>query len=117
MQLMTQELEARFKNVGSQENNPDPTVIARYFFPYGQQTWYATEYDSKEKIFFGYVSLFGDHNDEWGSFALEELEKTYPFRILINNVEHKGYGKIERDLHFSEKPLSQALKADGLKQN
>lgn len=51
-------------------------------------------------IFFGYVSLFGDWNDEWGSFSLEELEN---FKGLF------GLG-IERDRGFSERPMSEVIK-------
>jgi hypothetical protein len=115
MQLITKELEKRFQEVGSQENNPDPLVIAKYFFPYGSGNWYATKYDPKAKIFFGYVSIFGDHNDEWGDFSLEELEQPLPFKICINGKEIQSKGFIERDLYFTEKPISQALKKDGLK--
>jgi len=66
------------------------------------------DYNTKEKaikdgyklddiIFFGYVSIFGNYNDEWGSFSLKELKG------------YKGLGGlgIERDLYCSEKPISQ----------
>jgi len=97
MKLMTEELKARFEEVGSQEEEKNPLVIVKYFNPTGAGTWFATEYDAKNKIFFGYVSLFGDHNDEFGSFSLEELESV------------KGFGGlgIERDLYCGEKRLSE----------
>jgi hypothetical protein len=99
MKLMTKELEERFEEVGSQESEKDPIIIAKYFNPMGQGNWYATEYDPKTKIFFGYVSIFGDWNDEWGSFSLEELESVKgPF----------GLG-IERDLYFREKRASEVI--------
>jgi hypothetical protein len=99
MRLMTKTLEKRFARIGSQESKKDPLVIAKFFNPCGAGTWYATEYDPKTKIFFGYASIFGDWNDEWGSFALEELQSYRgPF----------GLG-IERDLYFSEKPFSQVV--------
>jgi hypothetical protein len=92
MRLMTKELEKRFLKVGSQENIKDPVIIAKFFNPAGAGTWYATEYDPKEKMFFGYVSIFGDWNDEWGYFSLFELESYKgPF----------GLG-IERDLYWKE---------------
>jgi len=92
MRLMTKELEKRFLKVGSQENIKDPVIIAKFFNPAGAGTWYATEYDPKEKMFFGYVSIFGDWNDEWGYFSLAELESyKSPF----------GLG-IERDLYWKE---------------
>jgi len=99
MKLMTKELEARFKEVGSQEEVKDPLIIAKYFNPSGAGTWYATEYNHKERIFFGYVSIFGDLNDEWGYFSLEELESV---KGLF------GLG-IERDLYFGEKRASEII--------
>ena len=96
MKLLTEKLEKRFKEIGSQENDKNPIVIAKFFNPTGAGTWYATEYDSKEKIFFGYVSIFGDCNDEWGSFSLKELEEL-----------KVGFGlNIERDLHFQEQKIN-----------
>ena len=99
MKLLTKKLEKRFVRVGSQADKKDPLVIAKFFNPTGAGTWYATEYDPKHKIFFGYVSIFGDWNDEWGSFSLEELE-SYRGRY--------GLG-IERDLYFEETPFSQVV--------
>jgi hypothetical protein len=97
---MTKELEKRFAQVGSQEHIKDPVIIAKFFNPAGAGTWYATEYDPKEKMFFGYVSIFGDWNDEWGSFSLEELESYKgPF----------GLG-IERDLYWHEVRASTVIR-------
>lgn len=99
MRLMTEELERRFAQVGDQSQLKDPLVIAKFFNPCGAGTWYATEYDPKAKVFFGYVSIFGDWNDEWGYFSLEELQAYQgPF----------GLG-IERDLFFDEKPFGQTV--------
>ena len=95
---MTKGLEARFKKIGTQEEVKDPIVVAKFFNPTGIGTWYATEYDPESKIFFGYVSLFGtDHEDEWGSFSLEELQD-FTGRL--------GLG-IERDLNCGEVPISE----------
>lgn len=100
MQLMTKELQNRFNEIGSQEHSKDPIVIAKYFNPTGAGTWYATEYIQAEKLFFGYVSIFGDDCDEWGYFSLEELE---------NFKGRFGLG-IERDLYCGEFPISKILK-------
>jgi hypothetical protein len=99
MTLLTKELERRFNEIGSQENSSDPIVIAKFFNPTGAGTWYATEYNPEGKTFFGYASIFGDWNDEWGSFSLEELEA---FRGNF------GLG-IERDLHCGEFPISKII--------
>ena len=99
MKLMTKQLEQRFARVGSQEEKKDPVIVARFFNPTGAGTWYATEYDPKTREFFGYVSIFGDWNDEWGYFSLQELEE-YKGRFNLG---------IERDLHFKEQPASQVI--------
>ena len=99
MKLMTKALEKRFAQVGCQESVKDPIVIAKFFYPMGSATWYATEYDPERRLFFGYASLFGDYNDEWVSFSLAELE-SFTGRF--------GLG-IERDLYWQEMPASQAI--------
>ncbi len=73
--------------------------MARFFNPTGAGTWYATEYDPNTREFFGYVSIFGDWNDEWGYFSLKGLE------------EARGPlgPPIERDLHFEPKTLGELM--------
>ena len=51
-------------------------------------------------MFFGYVSLYGDYNDELGYFSLDELER----------IKGKFGLGIERDLHFAETLLSEIKK-------
>ena len=97
MKLLTKALEKRFAQVGRQEDVKDPLVIAKFFYPAGAATWFATEYYPEDRVFYGYASLFGDHNDEWGYFSLVELE-SFSGRF--------GLG-IERDLYWTETPASQ----------
>lgn len=97
MKLLTKDLLDQFQKTGSQEAVKDPIVIAKFFNPTGAGTWYATEYDPTEKMFFGYVSLFNDYNDELGYFSLEELE----------SIQLPLGMSIERDIHHTPKPLSQ----------
>ena len=99
MNLMTKKLEKRFDQVGRQEHVKDPIVIAKFFYPAGSGTWYATEYYPDERLFFGYVSIFGDHCDEWGYFSLDEL-KSFRGRFDLG---------IERDLYWTEIPASKAI--------
>ena len=100
MKLITKEIEKRFEEVGSQDGVEDPIVIAKFFNPVGAGNWYATEYDPITKIFFGYVSIFGDECDEWGSFSLAELE----------GLKLPMGMKIERDLYCGEQPISKFIK-------
>ena len=99
MKLLTKELLKRFSQIGRQDEAKDPIVVAKFFNPAGAGTWYATEYDPDTRCFFGYVSIFGDHNDEWGPFSLDELEQ---YRGWF------GLG-IERDRYFREQPISRIM--------
>lgn len=99
MMLMTKALEKRFAKIGSQEDSKDPIIVAKFFNPGGAGTWYATAYYPNEKLFFGYVSIFGDWNDEWGYFSLEELQ-------TVKGAFGLG---IERDLYWTEKRASEVI--------
>ena len=92
MKLLTKELLKAFEKQGdtSRQKASETKVIAKFFNPIGAGTWYASEWIPEEGIFFGFVSLFNDYNDELGYFSLQELES---FRGQF------GLG-IERDLHF-----------------
>ena len=63
MKLLKKEIENRFAEIGNQENNTDPIVVAKFFDPTGGGTWYATEYLPEERNFFGFVSLLGIERD------------------------------------------------------
>ena len=97
MKLLTKEIEEQFKAIGYQGSVKDPVIVAKFFNPAGAGTWYATEYDPETRTFYGYVSIFGDHNDEWGSFSLKELEEVRG---------QFGLG-IERDRFFRQQSISE----------
>ena len=97
MKLLTPELLERFREIGRQEETKDPLVIAKFFTPDAGWTWYATEYDEAEEMFFGLVVGF---EAELGYFSLAELESARGTLGL----------PVERDLYFSECPLSQVRK-------
>jgi len=101
---MTKELEKQFNDLTNYNAPTDEKmVIARFFNPMGAGTWYATEYDAEQKLFFGYVSLFNDYNNEWGYFSLDELENIQlPF----------GMG-IERDRFFTQDSIANVCERDG----
>lgn len=97
MQLMTKELEKRFAEVGSQDEKMySAIVIAKFFTPWSNWTWYATEYDPNDRIFFGYVDGL---EPELGRFSLDELESVQGFGGL----------KVERDIHWKEKTLREVM--------
>lgn len=104
MKLITKELEQRFAEVGQQNLNENPLVIAKFFDPVGSATWYATEYDKETTICYGYVT--GLQYDEWGSFSITELEAIQrPF----------GLG-IERDISFEETRFDDLFKNERLEE-
>jgi len=71
MQLLTKELKRKLPPLHSQEHEPDPMVIGKFFTPDAGWTWYAIEFDG-EDLFFGYVvGIF----PELGYFQLSELEQ------------------------------------------
>lgn len=61
-------------------------ALVKFFTPDSNWTWYASEYDGGEGIFFGYVI---GHTDELGYFNLEELESARgPLGLPIERDEH-----------------------------
>jgi hypothetical protein len=96
MELLDEALLKRFAEVGQQEMLDDPLIIAKFRHACGIGTWYAIEYDPKERMFFGYVEIF---EGEWGYFSLDELE-SYQGRY--------GLG-IRRDMSWREKRASQVV--------
>jgi len=105
MELLNDELLEAFKKQGdtSHKEAEDITVIAKFFNPTGVGTWFATEYDPADRIFFGYANLGDPEMAELGSFSLDELQK-YRGRF--------GLG-IERDLFFKNKTLKEVIDARG----
>jgi hypothetical protein len=98
MQLLTQELRASLPPLYAQDGNKNPQVFAKFFTPDSTWTWFVTEGgpEKDEFIFFGYVIGF---EEEWGYFALSELESACgPLKLPI-----------ERDLYFTPGPWSEVI--------
>lgn len=70
----------------------DRMAYARYFFPMGAYTAYLLEYDPKEKLGFGAVTM--GYGWELGYMSLDEMKE----------VKIHGLG-IERDLYFTPRKL------------
>ncbi len=80
------------------EKIKDPTVWLKWFTPDSNYTFFLTEYDPEERLCFGLVVGL---ETELGYFSLNELEETRgPLGL-----------RLERDLHFTPKPLSEVRKA------
>ena len=95
MQLLTEELRRKIPPLYSQENNPDPLIICKFFTPDSSWTWYVIEFDGND-TFFGLVDGFAK---ELGYFSLSELEGVRGVLGL----------PIERDRFFTPCKLSTLL--------
>jgi hypothetical protein len=94
MKLMTKELENQIPKLYAQDGKGDNAIVCcKYFDPFGFWNWYVTEFDPKDRLFFGLVQGF---ETELGYFSLDELEGLG--------------GRIERDLYFQPKTLGELKK-------
>jgi hypothetical protein len=101
MKLITKEIENKTPKLYTNEDKTaeQTMVIAKFFNPYGCQTWWMTEYDPEQKLAFGYCDL-GFGCPELGYFSIAELEE---IRVKPFN------GKIERDIHFTPCTLQSVM--------
>lgn len=94
---MTRAVEKSLPALYAQEKLGEKAIAhVKFFAPWSNWTWYATEYDPKTRMFFGLVSGF---EDELGSFSLDELQSV------------KGpYGlRIERDMYWTPKTVGEIM--------
>ena len=93
MKFLTKALEKRFAQFGRQEEaGENAIVIAKFFTPDSNWSWFATEYDPVDRIFFGLVK---GHEVEYGYFSRDELEGARgPMGLPI-----------ERDRYWGEKTV------------
>jgi|GEM_PF-635417 len=85
--------------IGATGEQKDPIVQVKFFTPWTNWTWYGIEFDGKD-IFFGWVVGL---EKEFGSFSLSELQ----------SLKGPAGLKIERDIYFEPKPISQVMKEHG----
>lgn len=94
MKLLTKEIQKRLPPLYSQEKKGwDAIAQAKFFTPWTDWTWFATEFDG-EDTFFGLVQGL---EEELGYFSLNELQSVHgPAGLMI-----------ERDLYFKPTKLSE----------
>lgn len=85
MKLLTKADEKKLTKANGKEN---PVALVKFFAPWSNWTWYASEYDPETGLFFGLVSGF---EMEFGYFSLDELQ----------NVRGKFGLKIEKDRFYT----------------
>jgi hypothetical protein len=93
MMLLTREILAKLPKLGTTNEDSDPLVVCKFFYPDFSWTWYAIEFDGKD-TFYGLVDGF---ERELGYFSLSELQQT----------KGKLGLPIERDRYFQPVRLSQ----------
>ena len=92
--LMLAGLVADIPRLHDTDDTEDPIAHVKWFTPDSSWTWFVTEYDPIERIGFGLVH---GHERELGYFSLTEIEQTRgPLGL-----------RVERDLYWKSKPLSQ----------
>lgn len=103
MMLLTKANRAALPPLYTNENLPSgyDAVAQVKFFGSGRWTWYATEFDGEDTFFGFVVSGLGSDCDEFGYFTLSELTEARfpPFGLPV-----------ERDRHFTPKPLREELR-------
>lgn len=77
-----------------EEKGEEAIAVLKFFTPWTSWTWYASEYDPEERIFFGVVV---GQERELGYFSRNELEA----------IRGPGGLRIERDLFWSPRPLKE----------
>lgn len=92
-QLMTREIAKTAPRLYEQDGAEDPTVYAHYFSCVNGWDWWLLEFDGTDEAF----GLVEGYDDELGYFSIKEMEE-------LNR--QMGFAAIERDEHFSPKPLS-----------
>jgi|SRR5579883_1244631 len=100
MELLPAELRAQLPPLYSQEHvaTDQKVVYMKFFSPYANWTWFVTEGSPEDNdfLFFGYVIGF---EEEWGYFALSELESARRGSLPL----------VERDLYFASVQFSEVL--------
>jgi hypothetical protein len=101
MKILTKEIEKKLPNLYSQDgkNPAEVKIIAKFFTPDSNFTWYVTEGDKQENgdyLFFGLTEGF---EKELGYFTLRQLEL----------CRGKLGLSVEQDKWFSDKTLADVM--------
>ena len=95
MKLIPKEIAERLPPLYSQEEQGEDAIAQiKFFTPWTNWTWYASEYEPEERRCFGVVV---GHEREFGYFSVDELEE----------IRGPGGLTIERDLYWRPKPLKE----------
>lgn len=99
MELIPKELLEAIPKLYETEDVVNPTCHIKLFTPDAQWTWYIIEISIDENLCYGYVQGL---DNELGYFNLDEIKQVKgPLGL-----------KVERDLSFTPKPLSEIRKGN-----
>lgn len=107
MALLSKELAEQLPRLYANEDlGLAAQALVKFFTPDSNWTWYATEYDPENRIFFGYVIGF---EDELGYFSLDELEEARgPLGLPIERDEGFKPSSLEAlRQHYRDKGYAQ----------
>ena len=97
MKLLTQAIIKALPAQGSTIGQGDEAIaLVKFFCPWSNWTWYATEYNPEGKLFYGLVEGFDKEVGYWGLDELEDI------------VGPMGL-KIERDMYFTPTPIRELM--------
>lgn len=77
----------------SKASLPDITIHQHYFL--GSADWWVAEYDSNDRLFYGYVCLNDPINAEWGYSSLDEM-----LALKVSPLDTEAAFEIDRDLYW-----------------
>ena len=103
MELLTEEIRNQIPELTSQDELDDPVVYAKFFVPWSNRTWLATEGEPVldeigEEIDFEFFGRIHDREVHWGSWTLNEL---------LSVKDLSGLVDVKRDPYFDPKPISE----------
>ena len=98
MKLLTKKIKEQATKQYDEGSDMEQMVVAKYFNPTGNGTWYLMNMDKDEDYCWGIVDMFAI---EMGSFSMKELQSI--------KLPPLGLG-IERDLYFEPVKASELWK-------
>lgn len=103
MELLTEEIRNQIPELASQEEREDPVVYVKFFVPFSNRIWLATEGEPVldeigEEIDFEFFGRIYGREVQWGSWTLNDL-------LAVKDAS--GSVEVKRDPVFSPIPISE----------
>ena len=117
--MMTKEIEkslAKFPMYSQDGRMGDAKLIAKYFDPCSQWTWYVTEGERTEDGDWEFFGLVCGQEWEWGYFRLSQLTEAHgTSAVQTSRGVHIFHLPLERDIHVipGKDTVAEAVRRDG----